>query len=146
MLEDVRKTLEFYANLDINKVLFSVYKDNLVRLEILDLNRLDQLFDKGIDSDGVVIGLYTPRTELLSGGKKKAGTHFTFFDTGKFFSTFKLIPLKTSFRIQADGQKDEDNLFDKYGKNIVGLTQENIDFLPEILTPKILQWVNSNAP
>ena len=146
MLEDVRKTLEFYANLDINKVLFSVYKDSLVRLEILDLNRLDQLFDKGIDSDGVIIGLYTPHTELLSGGKKKAGTHFTFFDTGVFFSTFKLIPLKAGFRIQADGQKDDDNLFDKYGKNLVGLTQENIDFLPEILTPKILQWLNLNAP
>lgn len=146
MLEDVREILEFYANLDINKVLFVVYKDKLVQLEILDLNRKDQLFDQGINADNQVIGLYTPGTELLSGGKKKAGTHFTFFDTGVFFNTFKLIPLKTGFRIEADGQKDDDNLFDKYGENIVGLTQENIDFLPEILTPKVLQWLNSQAP
>ena len=83
---------------------------------------------------------------MLSGGKKKAGTHFTFFDTGAFFNTFKLIPLKTGFRIEADGQKDDDNLFEEYGENIVGLTQENIDFLPEILTPKVLQWLNSQAP
>ena len=146
ILKDVRKTLKFYAKLNIDQVLFFVYKDKLVQSEILELNIKDQLFDKGVNSDNVVVGLYTPATELLSEGKKKAGSHFTFFDSGEFFDSFRFIPLKTGFRIEADGQKDDDNLFDKYGDNLVGLTQENIDFLPEILIPKILQWINSKAP
>jgi hypothetical protein len=95
--------------------------------EILDLVREAQLRAEGIDGDGDIIGFYSFATELITGGEKQQGDHYTFDDTGAFFRSMFLRVLSDGFVIVADGQKEDDNLFDKYGEQIIALTDENLE-------------------
>lgn len=145
--EPLFKLIEFFRSLKADQIVFDILQgDNDVKVEILDLNRIDQLFNQGIDSKNRLIGLYSISTEIISKGRKKAGTHFTLFDTGKFYESFKLIPFKGFFEIVADGQKDNVNLFDKYGTELTGLTPESIAKLPDILRPKIIEYIRFRLP
>ena len=108
--------------------------------QILNWIRYDQLFDKGIDATGEVIGYYSQWTEILSGGLKKFGDEYTLYDTGAFYSGMFVVVLKDAFVVDSDGaDKGEDNLFEKYGEDIVGLTDENMEKLKEVLRPKYVQ-------
>lgn len=146
MFEPLKNILNFFASLDENTIMFEIVRgDRDIQITILDLNRMDQLFDQGIRSDGTLIGLYSPATEAISGGKKKAGTHYTMKDTGEFFRSFRVVPSKTFFEIVADGDKGDENLFDKYGKDLLGLTPESRDKLAEELIPKIQDYIKFKA-
>lgn len=95
--------------------------------EIIDLVRESQLRAEGIDGDGDAIGFYSFATQIASNGRKQQGDHYTLEDTGEFFRSMFLRVLSNSFEIVADGQKEDDNLFDKYGDEIIALTDENLE-------------------
>lgn len=95
--------------------------------EILDLVREAQLRAEGIDGDGDEIGFYSFATELISGGTKQEGDHYTLDDTGEFFRSMFIRVLSNRFEIVADGQKDDENILDKYGQQIIALTDENLE-------------------
>ena len=77
-------------SLDEKKILFTVYKSKRVSNFIIDLNRIGQLFNQGIDTKGNVIGRYSIVTETVYNQNKKAGTPYTLKDTGEFYATFKI--------------------------------------------------------
>ncbi len=111
-----------------------IFKDKTLHTFILDLITEDQLFKKGVDEDGNVIGEYSIRTQEISGGEKMAGTHYTLKDTGAFFDSFTLDVYPDYFEINANPIKINDegektNLFFKYGEGIIGLTQESLEKL-----------------
>jgi len=112
--------------------------DGNVRRMILHWIQNDQLRKEGIDEDGDVIGWYSQLTEILSGGRKKFMDHYTLEDTGEFFRLMFVIVLNDSLVIDSDGADKEngDNLFDKYGQGIIGLTDENMDKLVAVLRVK----------
>jgi hypothetical protein len=123
----------FNRVLDHNKIWLRVFKKKQLRTFILDLVRQDQLFDKGIDEDGDVIGEYSEYTEMIN-PEKVAGTHYTLKDTGEFFDSFYIDVFSSYFEINANPIKtDEDgdttNLFFQYGEGIMGLTNESMDKL-----------------
>jgi hypothetical protein len=109
--------------------------------EILDLIREDQLRDKGIDGNNNEIGFYSFATQLASDGKKQQGDHYTLDDTGAFFRSMFIRVLSDRFTINADGQKEDDNLFDKYGQEIIKLTDENIDKIKIIIRRAYITYV-----
>ena len=115
--------------------------DSSVRRMILFMIQNDQLRKEGIDEDGDVIGWYSQLTEILSGGKKKFNTHYTLDDTGEFFRQMFVTVLNDSMIIDSDGadKSNGDNLFNKYGQGIIGLTDENMDKLVAILRIKYIQ-------
>ena len=119
---------ELNSNINIGALINEIIKNEGLDDYILDLNSIDQLFDKGINKDNVVVGFYSKATESIN-PKKKAGSHFTFKDTGDFFRSFGLTYESDGIVINADGQKKNDNLFVKYGDNILGLTDENLQKL-----------------
>lgn len=89
----------------------------------------DQLRKQGIDEDGDVIGEYSEVTEMIN-PEKIAGTHYTLFDTGEFYESMRIVVLNDSIVIEADADKrnkdgETENLFEKYGDGIIGLTTEN---------------------
>lgn len=88
-----------------------------------------RLLTKGTNSKGDIIGLYSLATEFISNGKKEQGEPFTLFDTGDFYASMFVVVFRDSFMIEADGQKDDGNLFEKYGENITGLTNENLQII-----------------
>ena len=109
--------------------------------EIIDLIREDQLRSKGIDGDGDVIGFYSFATQIASGGKKQQGDHFTLNDTGDFYRSMFIRVLSESFTVNADGQKEDDNLFEKYGDGIIKFTDENLDKIKGIIRRSYINYV-----
>ncbi len=123
----------FVRVLDHKKIWLRVFKKKQLNTFILDMIKQDQLFDKGIDEDGDVIGTYSEFTEALN-PEKVAGSHYTLKDTGDFFDSFYIDVFPTYFEINANPIKtnqdgDTENLFYKYGEGIMGLTTESMDKL-----------------
>lgn len=77
----------------------------ILETEILDLNRDEQLFKKGIGTDGKLLGVYSKATEDITEGRqgvgfpKRAGSPYNLFNTGEMFKSFALRPGKDSFSI-----------------------------------------------
>lgn len=119
----IQKTLR---TKELMKVLF---QSKEFRDLVIGLNTQDQLYDQGIDSKGRSLGEYSPAT--IEGtnnfrGKKSKGQrydHITLNDTGKFYKSFRIVFEDGALRIVADGQKDDKNLFQEFGIDIVGLTE-----------------------
>lgn len=116
--------------------------DGNVRRQILHWIQVDQLFNKGIDSTGNIIGWYSQLTEILSGGTKKFNTPYTLKDSGQFYREMFVVVLRDALVIDSDGadKPNGDDLFEKYGENIVGLTDENLAKLTEILRQKYISY------
>jgi hypothetical protein len=102
--------------------------------QILKWIQDDQLKAKGVNKDGEVIGYYSLTTSFIN-PKKTFNSHYTFYDTGEFFRSMFVRVFPDRITINADAQKGEDNLFEKYGTEIIGLTDENL----EKLKAKILE-------
>jgi len=128
--------------LDINKIIFQILSDKRLQDWILLMIKKDQLFDKGVSEENIVLGYYSPVTESIN-PNKKAGTHFTLLDTGAFFDSFVLNLNAHDFIINADGEKEDRNLFEVFNDkgNILGLTEDNLQKLIENLKPKIVNQI-----
>lgn len=128
-MKDLERLLKNLNKLDINDIFFTLWKDNRVQNFIVDLNTegkpTSQLYELGIDSQGNTLGEYSPYTIQFKIDKGQRFDHVTLKDTGDFYETFKVKPTKKGFEIIANPNKDDDNLFEIYGKEIVGLTEEN---------------------
>ena len=125
-----------------NFIWVKVLSNQKFKTWILDLVRQDQLFDQGVDEDNDVIGYYSEWTEMMN-PTKIAGEHYTLFDTGEFYKSFKLIVGKNYFEIDADPIKtNEDgevtNLFYQYSESILGLTDESKDKLARELIRRFI--------
>ena len=119
------------------KILFEVYSDDYIQDVIIDLNRIGQLFKKGVDINEEVIGRYSQTTELLN-PEKRAGTPYTLKDTGEFYRTFNIKVTKDgSFTINADTIKEDKDLLE-YG-DILGLTKPSLNELIEEILPFFIE-------
>ena len=129
------------AKLDEGLLLRNFVSIPAVQTFILDLNRRDQLFNKGVDSNNRALGVYSPYSIENKVGPVPSDFHITLFETGEFYSTFVIIPGKDFFEIDAEPLKDGDNLFDKFGEDILGLNDENlqvlIDFFKETISLRV---------
>lgn len=95
---------------------------------IIDANAEEQLFEQGINRLGVDIMDYRPYTPLTIAIKEEKGqptNRVTLRDEGDFESSFYLEVGDKQFEIKASDFKTED-LIKKYGRQILGLTNENI--------------------
>ena len=127
ILNDLLRNTKILMNADI--IWNHVFSDKQFQVWILDLIRDDQLTEKGVDEEGQIIGYYTRYTEELTNGRKKAGDHYTLFDTGDFYKSMLILLGTNYFEIDADPIKENTNLFTKYGEGIIGLTEESLEKL-----------------
>ena len=111
-----------------------------VKNEIIYFIQKEQLFDKGVDANNEVIGYYSIITETQYNPSKKAGEHYTLLDTGEFFKSMFIQVLNDSFEVNANGKKQNTDLFVKYGNDIIGLTTESKEKLVDILTKKYIEY------
>jgi hypothetical protein len=102
-----------------------------------DWIRGDQLFKRGVDETGETLGTYSYTTQIMSGGRKKAGTHYTFFDSGQFYRSIFTRLTANLLRVDGDFEKmkdknwwNENNLDEN---KILGLTDENNEKFVQIL-------------
>ncbi len=132
------------AKLDEGLLLRNFVSIPAVQTFILDLNKRDQLFNKGVDSENRALGVYTPFTinsKQERGVPVPSDFHITLFDTGEFYSTFVIIPGKDFFEIDANPIREDTNLFEEFGEDILGLNDENlqvlIDFFKETISLRV---------
>jgi len=142
--EAILQLTDRVAKLDEGLLLRNFVSIPAVQTFILDLNRRDQLFNKGIDSKNRALGVYTPFTinsKQERGVPLPSDFHITLFDTGEFYSTFVIIPGKDFFEIDANPIREDTNLFDDFGEDIIGLNDENlqvlIDFFKETIQLRV---------
>ena len=146
MLKSVKHILNKAIKLDEVKAWkFAIDVD--LKKYIIKLNTIDQLFDEGIDSLGDSLGEYSISTiEGTSSylGKKAKGQptdRITLKDTGKFYKTFKIEVKNDSFFINANPIKEDNNLFDDFGDEIVGLTEENKIKVSKIILDNTIKYI-----
>lgn len=141
-LEGLINRLNNVINLDQDVIIENILRDEEFQRFIIDLNTEEQLFEKGIDSLGASLGEYTDFTKAVKRIKGQRLDHITLEDTGEFYKSFAVKVQNGGFLIVADGQKEDTNLLEEYGKEILGLTDENfqivIDAIKDKLIPAIL--------
>ena len=95
---------------------------------IVDMNAEIQLYEEGVNRLGVSIMDYAPYRPLTIAIKEEKGqptNRVTLRDTGDFESSFYIEVGDRQFEIKASDWKTE-GLIKKYGRQILGLTDENI--------------------
>jgi len=111
---------------------------------IIELNTGDQLFKKGIDSKGISLGVYAPFTIGEKKKKNQPTDRVTLKDTGDFYKTWTvMVNSNGDIIIEADGDKDDKNLMDVYGEDIVGLIDKNLQILIDEIEDKLPELVET---
>lgn len=114
---------------------------------IIEMNEQDQLYDSGINTSGVQIMSYKPYKPLTIRIKKAKGQptdRVTLRDTGDFQLSFYLEIGNEQFEIKANDWKT-DELIKKYGREILGLTDEHIsELIWDFIYPDILEKAKSD--
>ena len=127
----IEKLEEFKRNLDIDKA-FNFAIDSDIQELIIELNQ-EQLYNLGEDSEGKSLGTYAPTTVMIKQAQGVPTDRITLKDTGDFYSSFKVFYSNGEIFIDADGQKDDTDLFDEYGEDILGLNDANMSiFIDEV--------------
>jgi hypothetical protein len=125
--------LKKYESLNENELIRDALADKGIQQKVLSYNYYDQLFLKGIDSEGASLGRYTAKTVEIKKEKGQPTDRVTLKDTGKFYASFTFVQNDDNFVITADTIKDKDDLTEMYTPDILGLTDESIDkLIPEV--------------
>lgn len=126
------------AGLNDNKIWLLSANTRVIKDLIIKLNTEVQLFNQNIDSKGVKLsatgGNYSPVTLIVSrrkGRPKKGLDAINLFDTGDFYESFVVIVNARGITIEADTDKGDNDLEDRWGQNIIGLTDENWGIVSE---------------
>ena len=132
-MKDFERLLKNINNLDLNDIFKTLWSDNKVQQYIIKLNTrgegTSQLYNFGINSEGKSIGEYSDNTIQIKAFNGQPVDRVTLYDTGEFYESFIVIANQKGFKITADPIKEDNNLFEDWGKNIVGLTKENEELL-----------------
>lgn len=143
MFGPVKDMIARLKKVSANTLSVSVFIQPEIKTLILRLNRVDQLYSKGVTADDQIIGVYSFLTGTITRDQtytyqgiqstKKYGERFTLYDTGEFYESFRVVVTKTGFIITADAQKPDKDLME-YGE-LLGLTPESRDELSEKMLP-----------
>lgn len=128
-------------NLNIDKLVDEVIEQNIP--ELLDLNT-GQL-SVGKNSEGQKVGEYS--TDLYADFKKAIGSQAPSGDvdlkvSGDFFEGFKALIKPKVIEIFSDDEKAE-GLEERYGSEIYGLTDENLDEWIEQLKVELIERIRN---
>lgn len=107
---------------------------------IIDMNVEEQLYEHGINRMGVNISDYAPYSPVTIEIKRIKGQPYdrvTLRDEGDFHSSFYIEADNQKFEIKASDDKT-DFLIKKYGRQILGLTRENLaELIWEYILPDL---------
>lgn len=125
----LKRVVQFNDELTSGRLMQKIIWDN--EAYIIDINAEEQLFEQGVNRLGVSImdyAPYSPVTIAIKEAKGQPTNRVTLRDEGDFESSFYLEVGDKQFEIKASDFKTED-LIKKYGRQILGLTDENISIL-----------------
>ena len=128
-------------NLTEDKIwLFAVDKD--VQDEMIRINTEEQLEEEGIDSLGRKLGDYAPSTIAYKRRKGQRYDHVTLKDEGDFYNSFNIKVNVNEIIIDADdSSKYNKPLFEVWGVDVLGLTDENMNYIKEMILENYINFV-----
>lgn len=143
--EPIRNIILYFVDININEVAYKITQDRKTKELIIELNTRKQLFDKGVDADGKRLssigGGYTDFTIMIKRESNLPEDRVTLFQTGDFYSSFRIKPYRGGFTIEANTIKDGEDLQDRYGRNILGLNEESRKTLVEYYLKEIQKQI-----
>lgn len=150
----LRDIINVFISIDIDELALEIAKTREFQKLVIQLNTegqsTSQLFELGEDSTGKKLsdigGDYSPFTlqkAAEEGKPKRSADHVDLKDTGAFYLTFSINPFKGGFRIEADPLKDGTNLFDEWGKDIVGLQDQNLQIVIDYHINEFIERLNN---
>ena len=138
-MDHLIQILRDISEIDEKALLFEVLNQNKIKELIIKLNTQDQLFKRGIDSNGESLGEYTENTQKIKASKGQPFDRVTLKDTGEFYESWEVIISDISdIIINADDEKDDTALFEKYGEDVLGLTDESLELLVQAIEPDLV--------
>ena len=139
MLESVKQLIKNAKKLNQNQLIVEVFTDVSIKDEITEYITEVQLFKEGVDGLGDKLEQYTPFT---ISEKKKKGQKFsntTLEDTGQFYSSFRVdVNQAGEVKIVVN---DINDLTEKYGINILTLSDDGIEKIKPKVIEKIKEYV-----
>lgn len=133
MFESILRVCNNVKKLNQDKILKEIFEDKDLQLDIINLNK-DQMYEQGVDSKGVTLGEYHPRTVEEKIKKGQRHDHITLKDTGEFYDSIKIKNEKERIVITGDMEKPDTDLEIIY-PNALGLTDENLKAVQGLVTP-----------
>lgn len=145
-------------SIDETEVFVETIKESAVKTHIIYLNAFDQLFLGGLNADGEIVGRYALSTQSIYEGasftfkgltkRKIRGDAYFFYDKGGFLKSFSVSIKKNGFTIVAQDEIEDqfyDTLTEKFGKSILGLTNESKSELGLKMLPTLRKMVRSKV-
>lgn len=136
----IKRVSEFEQKLSSGLLVHDIIIEN--EAYICDMNAEEQLYEQGVNRVGVNISDYAPYSPVTIQIKQIKGQPYdrvTLRDEGDFHSSFYIEADNMQFEIKASDEKTE-FLIRKYGRQILGLTDENIqELIHEYILPELLE-------
>jgi len=101
----------------------------------------EQLFQTGEDGKGNSLGSYSPFTIAIKKRKGQPTDRVTLKDTGEFYRSYVVKPFNGGFIIDADDEKEDTNLFDIYGDDILLPNEESLDLIAEYYEEQLIEYI-----
>jgi hypothetical protein len=137
IISDKIKALQQFKNGMFNNIRLIVDQYDYI---LIDMNVQDQLYERGINRNGTALSdenPYRPMTVEFKIAKRQPYDRVTLRDEGDFHSSFKIDARHNDFEIYATDIKTL-ILAEKYGNEIFGLTNDNLnEFIREYLYPEL---------
>ena len=138
--------------LDFNSTFFFIFSQSHIQLFAIELNtgspnnsEYGQLFLHGIDAEAKPLkeigGDYAPITKDIKLSEGLPIDRVTLYQDGVFYRSWRFIQSEDSFTLRADTIKEGEDLQDRWGSNLVGLTDESIKSLIEEIIPEVTQYL-----
>ncbi len=119
-------------------------RDERLKNYIIELNQ-EQLYDRGVDSEGKDLGRpgYSDYTIEIKKKKGQRYDHVTLKDTGRFYKSFRIRVNKDGFTIDAKAPGKPD-LYYRYGVDILGMDDVSQLQFSHILVSKLHEQILEN--
>lgn len=119
---------------------FAVNKE--VKQLIIDLNTIIQLGSEGIDSEGNKLRSYSEWTVLIRNEMGLQTDHVDFKVTGEYWNSWKVNVVGDNIEITVDSDRFNELVNElNFSGEHVGLTDENIEILSDMMLPAYRQYV-----
>lgn len=126
--------------------IFSVDKE--VQEEIIRINTEEQLYEDGVDSLGLPLDSgkgYLGYSTFTINEKKANGQrydHVTLKDSGDFYDSFTVRVTNDGWTQDADdSSKYDEPLFEVWGIDVLGITDENMKYIKEMIIENYIKYV-----
>lgn len=166
MFKALRNKADAMGKLTLKYVYRQLFLDNDFTDLIIKLNTQNQLYERGVNSDGedlsVVAGVnpetgtaystvtvYGSKARGIKGKVEKGQRydHVTLKDTGEFYESFRTVWSNEGdgvIIITANTIKDGEDLMDRWGRDILGLDQVSRKILIDFARVKVLDLIRYN--